>query len=227
MEDQAVVSARWWSEFWEAIEHWAFLGVVLTLAIEFAAAHFVKSPRRIVDQARELEIARLSNEAETARKQIAEANARASEAQLALEKLKAPRLLRVEQSARIADKIRPFKELKFDMSVLVGDPEAMFFLGQIANTLEAGGWHWIEWNHPTGPFMTVYALPGKPNVGQIGSVGVSILIHADHLSEFSDAADVLSAALNADGIIANVERDAPQGVPNHDTLHIVIGKKPL
>ena len=41
------------------IEHWAFLGVVLTLAIEFAASHLAK-PHRNIDNARELEMVRLN-----------------------------------------------------------------------------------------------------------------------------------------------------------------------
>jgi len=68
------------------IEHWAFLGVVLTLAIEFAASHLAKPHRKIIDNARELEMVRLNHEADMAKGQIADATARAAEAQLALAK---------------------------------------------------------------------------------------------------------------------------------------------
>jgi hypothetical protein len=54
MENPALINAKWWVGVWETIEHWAFLGVVLTLAIEFAASHLAKSQRKIIDNAREL-----------------------------------------------------------------------------------------------------------------------------------------------------------------------------
>ena len=60
------------------IEHWAFLGVVLTLAIEFAASHLAKPHRKIIDNARELEMVRLNHEADMAKGQIADATARAA-----------------------------------------------------------------------------------------------------------------------------------------------------
>jgi hypothetical protein len=88
MENPAVISAKWWVYFWETVEHWAFLAVVLTIAIQFAAQHFLKSPRKIVDDARQIEVMQLTKDAETARAQIAEAQARTTEAQARLETLR-------------------------------------------------------------------------------------------------------------------------------------------
>ena len=53
-------------------------GVVLTLAIEFAASHLAKPHRKIIDNARELEMVRLNHEADMAKGQIADATARAA-----------------------------------------------------------------------------------------------------------------------------------------------------
>ena len=86
VESPALINAKWWVGVWETIEHWAFLGVVLTLAIEFAASHLAKPHRKIIDNARELEMVRLNHEADMAKGQIADATARAAEAQLALAK---------------------------------------------------------------------------------------------------------------------------------------------
>ena len=109
-----------------------------------------------------------------------EANARVLEAQLALEKFKAPRLLTTDQQARIVDKVRWLAGARFDLSVVTGDPEALNFMIHIADTLEKAGWSWIEFNHPGGPFMQVYDIPGKPNVGMIGAWAVLIQAHPEN-----------------------------------------------
>jgi hypothetical protein len=48
MTDQELATAKWWSEFWTTIEHWAFLGVVLTLAVEFIALKLGQPHKRKV-----------------------------------------------------------------------------------------------------------------------------------------------------------------------------------
>jgi hypothetical protein len=112
------------------------------------------------------------------------------------------------------------------MSVIVGDPEATMLLLQIAPTLKNAGWSWVEWNHPNGPFMQVYSIPGKPNIGQGGvSIGVRVEVHPDHSSEFGIAATELASSLIAERIAAEVGT-AGADVPNHDAIHIRIGKKP-
>jgi hypothetical protein len=171
-------------------------------------------------------IAELSTQAEDLRKGTADANARAAEAQLALEKLKAPRSLSRDQMEAIANKLRPFAKTRFDLSVIIGDPEAIGFLGFIADSLEAAGWTWIEYNHPSGPFMNVYNVAGKPNIGQQGWIGVSIQVFDDHAAQLSPAADELLAALKAVGVAASRDK-ANDAIPNHDTVHVLVGRKPL
>jgi len=113
-----------------------------------------------------------TNEVETARAReaAASANARAEEARLELAKFRAPRLLSEGQIEAIAERVRRFKNVRFDMSVITGDPEAMTLLRLIAASLQRAGWEWIEWNHPHGPFMTVYKFPDTPNIGQGGGI---------------------------------------------------------
>jgi hypothetical protein len=142
------------------------------------------------------------------------------------DRLAAPRSLSSEQQRELVAQLSRFAPTRFDMSVTVGDPEAMTLLLQIATTLENAGWRWVEWNHPNGPFMQVYTVPGKPNIGQGGiSLGVRVEMHPDHSSEFWPAATALTAGLIADRIAVGVD-NAGTDVPNHDAIHIRIGKKP-
>jgi len=113
------------------------------------------------------------------------------------------------------------------MSVIVGDPEAMALLMQITTVLQEGcGWTWVEWNHPSGPFMNVYAFPETPNVGQGGaSIGVRVEVSPTQ-ADFGPAASALIEALKMAGLeVSALGVEAPD-VPNHDTIHIRIGKKP-
>jgi hypothetical protein len=172
-----------------------------------------------------------ANEAETerARAEAASANARAEEARLELAKLKAPRLLSDAQIAAVAERARAFANVRFDMSVITGDPEAMMLLRSIADSLKQGGWRWVEWNHPNGPFMNVYKFPDTPNIGQGGGVGVGVrvLVHRDHIGVYGETAKALALALQAADIGAEPGIVGTDDIPNHDTIHVVIGKKPL
>jgi hypothetical protein len=84
MSEADLADHAWWAWFWGEIEHWAFLGVVVFLAIEFAALKLAGPHKKTIDDARELQIAQLTNEsarlsaeAGSARKEIAAANERA------------------------------------------------------------------------------------------------------------------------------------------------------
>ncbi len=149
-----------------------------------------------------------------------------TDTQLELEKLKQPRVFSLVQISSLADKLRPFANTRFDMAVIPSDPEAVVFMSHIAAMLEKAGWTWVAYGHPGGPFMTVYTMDGKPNIGQQGWSAVSIQVFADHATEFSAAADALLAALKAEGVVATRD-EANAAIPNHDALHIVVGKKPL
>src|SRR5437879_3421154 len=83
MTEAEIIDATYWAGFWSRLEHWAFAGVIITLAVEFLALKFAEPHKERLEQQREFGIAeltkegqRLSKEAETARAAIAEANAR-------------------------------------------------------------------------------------------------------------------------------------------------------
>jgi hypothetical protein len=171
--------------------------------------------------------ASLERDAAIARQKIAEANARVAEANLQLEKIRQPRVLSTSKAQQIAQTVRRWPGIRFDVAALPGDPEALTLVGQLADCLRTGGWEWIEFNHPSGPFMQVYSWPNLPNVGQLGGEAIAVLAHADRLAEFAAAGAALAGALNAVGLIASFGSTDIEGIPNHDTLHIAVGKKPL
>ncbi|WP_316166120.1 MULTISPECIES: hypothetical protein [unclassified Bradyrhizobium] len=233
MEQAELASVSSWLNWLSLIKYIGGAMVVVGVAAELLGDWFSEPLQKKLDDARKLEIAqlttegqRLSKEAETARSSIAAANERAAEAQLALEKLKAPRSLSRFQTMVLADKLRPFARTRFDLSVIIGDPEAIGFLGVIAGVLQAAGWEWVEYNHPSGPFMNVYNVEGKPNIGQQGWQAISIQVFDDHAAELSPAADTLLAALKGEGVVASRDK-ASDAIPNHDTIHILVGRKPL
>jgi hypothetical protein len=162
------------------------------------------------------------------RAESAEANARAAEASLELAKFRAPRSITAEQQTTIAEKLSRFEGTHFDMAVIPADPEAASFLGQISKTMQLAGWKWVEWTHPGGPLAFTYTWPGLPNVGQMGTTGIDIFLDHDHVTELWDAATTLALALKAEDFSSGTVKDVvkEQGIPNHDTIHVVIGKKP-
>jgi hypothetical protein len=170
------------------------------------------------------EIAKSNAAIELARKETSEANARALEAKLALEKLKQPRTLekRIEV---FAQQLKPFTGTRFDAAVIPGDPEAAVFFSHVTAALEAAGWKWIDWNPPGGGLMMVFTIPGKPNVGQLGFFGVTLQVHPEHAATLKRAAEALGLALIAEGIEASLDVTASDNIPNKDTIHVIVGKK--
>src|SRR5271170_7545321 len=70
------------------------------------------------------------------KKDIAQANARALEAQLALEHFKAPRTLTLEEQHRITPKMMPFKGLRVVLGAVPPSEKNTTFLSQILHILK-------------------------------------------------------------------------------------------
>jgi hypothetical protein len=143
--------AAYWAGLWSRIEHWMFLGVVLTLALEFIALKFAEPYKEKLEKHREFEMSRLSKEAESARADIAKANAetakaneaaataneRAAQAQLELQKLQNPRMIDLEKfKAALAGKP------KGKVSILYVEhcTDCEWFAWWIASFLRAADW---------------------------------------------------------------------------------------
>ena len=208
------------------VANWFFIGslvvgVASTILIVWMAG--VKEAYWEKDRAESAErVAALVVQGDQLRKDSAEANARALEAQLALEKFKAPRRLSSEQQSRIVDKIRVFSGQRFDMAVNSGDPEAGALLDTIETILTRAGWEQVDWRGGD----IVFARSQRRVVGMISMVGVFAQMEKDKASAFEVAAVILMGSLNIEGIESKAEAGAVTVAENKDVMHIMVGKKP-
>ena len=171
------------------------------------------------DQANE-RIANLSTLSEALRKDTAEANARAAEAQLELAKFKEPRQLTSEQQARISGKLIGFAGQQYLLSVAT-DQDALRLVRILENVLTAS--KWVILPHPSG----VKLADIDAGISGASEEGVRIQVAPSRASDndLLHKASVLADALNAEGIITAVARNA-ELEPTPDAIQIRVGAKP-
>jgi len=158
---------------------------------------------------------------------IAEANARALEAQLELEKLRAPRHLSREQWAAVIDKIRPFGVQQFDLASNGADPESNRMGNALLFNLSNGaGWRPVSWQSRYGMPVTRWSISNFfPDWGVNNMViGVEIEVHSPEYEKLGPAAEALAKALADAGIQARATRRGSHSA-NTDTIHILVGTK--
>jgi hypothetical protein len=165
-------------------------------------------------------IAGLTTQSDQLRKETAEANARAAEAQLELEKLKTPRTLGPTRQEVVANSLRRFAGQRYRAAISQGADDGVAFWESLYTTLERAGWIYI----PSGPPSL-----GNPPAGiPIASVpGVEIRFDPEKEQELTPAALALGNALHTDGTVVAVNRDR-QSSPNEgdrNILLIVIGSR--
>lgn len=173
-----------------------------------------------------LETARLSNDAETAKASIARANAdaavataRAAEANLALEKYKAPRRLTADQVRHVTNALKRFAGTPFDMEVSqTGDAPGLAV--QLADLLQSAGWVWKD-NPGSG---SIVVRLGNRVAAVSSYVGFAAQIEVTKAGQWKAALDALVSEMNAQGIpmLGNVVR---AGETRTDTVQIVVGAK--
>jgi hypothetical protein len=206
MSAEDFAQATWWAWLWGEIEHWAFLAVVVALAVEFAALKFGEPYKEKLDHERGL--------------QLAAAQKDAADSKIELEKLKAPRTLLPEQQARIVVKVETFAGLQFDLAVL-REKEPLNLMEKIEAVLLAAKWSEVVW---TGGDVL---RAGKPNVGTAIEVGVSIQFDAKQGSTLQKGANTLAEALTVEGIDARAEfTNTNMPSKNNTAIHVIVGKKP-
>jgi len=151
--------------------------------------------------------------------QIAEANARALEAKLALARFQQPRLLSEEAMARIVDKVKIFKDVEFDCA---GSPthEATNLLTSIEDTLERAGW--MALNNAGAVSITI---PNRRSRGIIISEGVSISFDQSQNPHLEKPVLALANALNDEGIAVSATGNAATPI-NKQAIHVIVGAKP-
>ena len=145
MNPSALTNAEYWiSLIWYVKLFAAFL-VALGVAMEFVGDWVSRPFEKTVELARSLEITRLSAEGESAKAQIADAQARALEAKLALEKFKSPRTLSADDKLRLTDIMKPFAGVPFNFAVQ-NSPEPINLVIEIGDCLTAAGLQWLPWD---------------------------------------------------------------------------------
>ena len=152
---------------------------------------------------------------------VAEANARAFEAQAALEKFKAPRRLSPEQRARIGEKLKQYAGRQFVGSIAPGVEDARNLWRQIAGALREANW-------TPPPSVVGEAFPA--GLSAMSRTGVHVLYWVGAFVSSPSIqvhAEALASALNDEGIDAlawPAHGSSVEATPN--AIRIEIGFKP-
>ena len=193
----------WWAWFWSQIEHWAFLAVVVALAIEFAALKLGAPYKEKIEAAKDLKIAELNNETVRLQKQIG------------------PRVISREQRERIIEKMKQFSGQEYSGMVASDVGDAWDLWREISLALELANWRRLP---PSGLAATSYGPPaGIPIAPQ---PGVMILFAASRWNQLHARAQALADAITAEGIAAGPGPASGTVDQKPDALMIVIGPKP-
>ena len=127
-----MVSAKvlWWSN-------------ILYIVLVALGAVALTQLTTLVNAAKDRELARFRTEADTkieqSRKDAAEANARAEEAQLELARIIEPRTIAPEDQQTLIDRLKPFAGQRYDLTVFA-DSESQNLLWSIYRILNEAGW---------------------------------------------------------------------------------------
>jgi hypothetical protein len=196
------------------------VGVVSTVLIVWMSgvkeAYWEKDRTEAVER-----IASLAVQGDQLRKDTAEANARALEARLELEKFKAPRTLSVEQQARISEKMKPFAGAKFDGAWSSLDAEIDFFFTSLEEALKQAGLQSVSFTG-TG---NIYGRDTGSAVGMANALGVVINVNREKNPELVPVALALLVALTEEGIGVVFQQKVGFTSTNADTIHILVGPK--
>jgi hypothetical protein len=165
--------------------------------------------------------AKLVNESIKLRKEAAEANRRTAEAQLALEKLKAPRVLDLNERSVMVEELKSFAGTPF-VTAATHDPEAQALMGQIEDLLTEAGLQQQPWRGKE----LLAARPGKPATGVTAVIGLYVQADASHSAVFEPAVTAIAGALRDRGLDAKAEVGRMTTNTNQAAIQILVGKKP-
>ena len=159
--------------------------------------------------------------------QVADAQKQAADAQLALDKFKAPRRLSPEQQTALSHEMRPYAGTPFTMAVF-NDKESNDLLGQIFQALVDAGWKPVAWQ-TEGIISTTVNYPGRPNFGLTNLDGVYIQADERYVEKFGPQVNRLAALLDSQGIWATGEVGAmpKTNLKNIGVINVMIGQKKL
>jgi hypothetical protein len=152
-----------------------------------------------------------------------EANARAKEAELALERFKAPRIMTEAQARHFIEEASKYSGTQADIWI-IGDTPEPIGIGQIIfRLLEISGWKTVSWNWAGGGAV----------------MGIAVIVKEASGSDIDKAANFLVDSLNAVGIVSTrqnwgIDWDKFPGMLNGPPfsadktapIRIIIGAKP-
>jgi hypothetical protein len=229
MADSKLAAAIYWLGWLNLAKTVGLLILVSGLTTALVAEIVSRPFQRTVDAAREEErlrhageVLRLEQEAQLAKASVANLTARTREAELALEKIRAPRLIGEEQKAELVKRLRPFAGIHFDLAIRP-EPEPQAFAEQVASVLQAAGWIRQAKQNAGSLFIKI---PGKPNAAiATGFLGLGAEIDTSRSADWGSTLTSLVDAFTDEGFVmrSNIATD---GTAPPDAIHLFIGSKP-
>lgn len=140
---------------------------------------------------------------------------------ISLEKRIAPRNLTSEQEDKIADAIKQFAPMHFDLS-MAEQGESMRLADEIEDSLLKAGW---EEQLPDTQ-GTRFERLGRPPIGIRSVVGVWIIYPAKSDKKFEEAAEALSKALQEEDVAGPLYGNINANPYNLNKIHVWVGEKP-
>src|ERR1700730_3960101 len=151
-----------WAEFISFWSNWILIGA---LVIGVVATYGIVVSGNVKESAANKEIARLSSEAEASRAAIADANARALEAQAQLAQFKAPRTMTEAQARHFIEEASKYSGTQVDIWIIGDTPESTGIGQIILKLLETSGWETASWRWAGGGAVTGIAVTVKDASG--------------------------------------------------------------
>ena len=200
--------------FWESVFFWATglaaLAGAVSVMSAFVAGIVGYQVADVVQKENEVKIADSNARAESAKLSSAEANARAAEANLALEKFKAPRFLSTQEIQLIVSRVSKFAGQEYEVTPYWDSKESLDFSNQLHESLTTAGWKYL----PHGSGSMLFA----------GTAGVQVWVHPNADISVKNAADSLVSTLN-ELAKAPVLRMQDAATPNDNRIRLNIGTK--
>ncbi|WP_203301056.1 hypothetical protein [Marinobacter sediminum] len=205
--------------------HWANIGLIASLVGGAVSTVFVVWMGNIKEEYlnRDLGAAQerstlLESQITESQKAISEANARAAEAKLELERLKAPRILDESQRQALVEATKAFVNQEYCALLPPAGLDTESFWAILNKTLSDAGWKRVD---PPG------LVVGEPPAGVAINAppGVFLGVAPSQKDRIGAAAVALAKALNDVGIMAEAGLDN-EAEKKPGVIRIVIGLKP-
>jgi len=223
----SITSAGWWSGFY----FWISISCLIGLGIAEVASHrygvrkdeLASIEEDAKDKRHDADVVRLQNETAHAIERAALLEKEAAEARVELARLKLPRNLTPEQQNQISQIAGQFPGTPFVLTIF-NDPEAISLMGQIEDSLIAGGWIEQEW---AAGRSILFTRQGKPSLNLNSLVGLYVQADASKSDDFTAPVALIANRLKADGMAALSQVGPMPSEMDKNVIFIQVGKKPI